>query len=171
MKLPNYVVSMIVVGCLLPVANCQGQKLKLPNFLPFKKKSEEVRPIQLSDQGNQRSQSQANKDKSVFDFLNAKTSSQSRTGADFSQKPKSFFAKTGDEIEGFAAGTKKFFSDAWNPPKAKKAWWNEEPASNPAKKQAFFHWPGSKSSDAVQPPPMPRTAQQYHPGQPRHRFK
>ena len=80
--------------------------------------------------------------------------------------------KTGEEIGQFADGTREFFSDAWNPPRARKAWWNKAPksfASQP--KKPFFKWPGGQEPNQVQPPPMPRTARQYQGGQPRHRFK
>ena len=168
MNIQRVFFALLVTGLALPAAHCEAQKLKLPNFLPFKKKSQEIKPIPLTDRSGQSVPGQASKDKGLFDFMKPQT----RKGqSGFGEKSRSFFAKTGDEIDKFADGTRKFWHDAWNPPKAKKAWWNQSSESNTTNKQPMFSWPGNQKSAQTQPPPMPRTARQYQPGQPRHRFR
>ena len=164
----------VVLALLVPTADCAAQKLKLPNLLPFRKKAtQEVKPIKLSDGAAPRIQNSPGKERGVFDFLKPKSRNAQNAMANEVSKTKSFFQKTGDEIGQFADETKQFFEDAWNPPRAKKAWWNQGTRDFAAQpKKPFFKWPTPKANQVqLPPPPMPRTARQYQNGEPRYRFK
>ena len=177
------IVLLMVVSCLvLPSMQCQAQKLKLPGFLPFKKKSKEIKPFELSDRSRnsagQRTSSgglaNSKASRGVFDFLKPKTKVEQKPGAmaEFNNRSKAFFSKTGEEIGEFAHETREFLIDSWNPPKARTAWWNKNSSEFATRKQPFFQWPGSNKAPQLQPPPMPqpRTARRYQDGQPKHRF-
>lgn len=161
----------IVVVFAFPAANCEAQKLKLPNLLPFKKKSSEVKPFELTDRSSG-SRSRADK-KQLFDFLKNNNRPPTKAGPleDFNRRSKAFFERTGQEIGKFSENTKKFFSDAWNPPKARTAWWNQGP-KKPGSGEPLIAWPGSSGQSSQQPAmPTPRSAHQYQYGQPKHKFR
>ena len=173
----SFIVFVVVIGfATLVPGQCDAQKLKLPNFLPFKKKTKEVQPFQLSDQAadpgtTQRIEGMAQQNHGVFDFLKPRNEPSGKPNAlsGFNDRSKAFFDKTGQDIGKFTEGTRQFFSEAWNPPKAKTAWWNRESGDSLAKKP-LFPWQKSAQPNAVQPPPQPRTARQYQNGKPRFRF-
>jgi len=157
----------------LPLANCEAQKLKLPNLMPFKKKTNEVKPFELTDRSGKANARQGR----LLDFLKPQERSR-KSKNQMAGQTKSFFDKAGQDmgsgLDRFTQGTKKFFSDAWNPPKAHKAWWNQGPSNNgqaQAKADTPFVWPGSRSARTQPPMQAPRTANQYKYGQPKHRFK
>ena len=170
------ILIIIVALFAIPSIECQAQKLKFPNFAPFKKKSKEVKPFELTDRGQA-----ANKKKNqLFDFLKPRNKNKNSNAMDdFNTRSKNFLDKTGSGFEKFSSNTRKFFDDAWNPPKAHKAWWNQGPKefqSGPQTPSAAggYSWPGARQAQqGIQPPPMPgtRSARHYQNGQPRHRFK
>ncbi len=165
------VIFVALLGCLvLPSLSLEAQRLKLPNFLPFKKKTQEIKPIRLSDKAAPRIQNKPHLEKGVFDFLKPDTRPRAKTPESYNQKTKSFFTKTGDGIGKFASGTKSLLSDAWHPPKTKKAWWNQGPPVDGDLKQSLLAWPGRQKKTTA-PPPVPRTAQHYKEGEPRYRFE
>jgi hypothetical protein len=163
--------ALAVMMTALPVLSCEAQKLKLPDFFPFRKKTQEIRPIKLSDQAAQRVGGPAGEDKGILDFLKpSPQAGQARSLTEANDNSRSFFQKTGDELGDFASDTRKFFSDAWNPPRARKAWWNQNQQPDKAEKPSLFAWPGTRPPATQQAPPMPRTARQFQQGKPKHRF-
>ena len=167
----QHVIFLTLLGCLLiPSPSAEAQRLKLPNFLPFKKKTQEIKPIRLSDKAAPRIQNKPHLKRGVFDFLKPDARLQPKSPEAFSQKSKSFLSKTGDGIGKFASGTKTLLSEAWHPPKAKKAWWNQGSDSAGDLKQSLLAWPGQQHK-TIAPPPVPRTAQHYKDGEPRYRFE
>ena len=152
----------------VPAIDCEAQKLKLPNLLPFKKqRTEEVKPFQLTDQSA--GQFRLLPQKPLFDFRKQGQQTQAKAGplADFNNRSKAFFSKAGKGITQFAEDTKQALVDGWNPPKAHTAWWNEGPKLLP--NQPMFTWPGREASPP-ESPLMPRMTEEYRNNQPRHRF-
>lgn len=165
---------LLVTLCAGPV---EAQKLKLPNFLPFKKQNAEVPPVQMSDRG------QTNQNRSLMDLLNRKNRQPKQAPAldwsapenpetkgplaEFNVRSKEFFSKAGEGFSRFAGNTRTALDDLLNPPKTKQAWWNQDPQTDiPLPK---FDW--SKVRHPEVQPIAPRTANQYQTGQPRHRFR
>ena len=94
----------------------------------------------------------------------------------FNSKSKQFFGKIDRGFKKFGEDTKRAFSDGWNPPQSKQAWWNQAPTEsrmplmNEWMQLQAERWPGNQPSVQPQVVPRPRVANEYQNGQPRRRF-
>ncbi len=166
----NVVIAVLFCASFCPTETLQAQRLKLPNFLPFKKKTQEIKPIRLSDQAAPRIQNKPHSEKGVFDFLKPAARTPVTNPASLNDQPKSFLQKTSDEFGRFTSETKNFLHDAWHPPSAKKAWWNQGPKLDEESIESLLAWPGQHPKIAT-PPKVPHTARHYQSGEAVRRFR
>lgn len=169
-NLRNMLIAALFCLWVCPSETVHAQRLKLPSFLPFKKKTQEVKPIRLSDKATTRIQNKPHSEKGVFDFLKPSVRTKPAKPASFNDKSKSFLQKTGDEFGRFTAETKSFLHDTWYPPSAKKAWWNQGPKLDDESIESLLAWPGQYPKTGM-PPQVPHTARHYQTGEAVRQFK
>lgn len=131
-----------------------AQEFKISSLFPFKKQTQEIKPIQLTDHAG---------------GLNNTASGPWNT---FSQKSKDFFSRTGEGISNFTSNMrdslKNMESPGWQFDK-KSHWWNDQP--DMAQLRHEFDLLNRQSPQAGQPPrPQPRTANGLQTTPPRYRF-
>jgi hypothetical protein len=161
----------VVLSILVPERTV-AQEFKLPSLFPFKKQTPEVKPFQLTDQAKGKPGLFPNRPLMNLFHTEPKPNQTPNAMNNFSQKSKSFFARTGEGISKFTSdmrdSLKNLESPGWEFDK-KTHWWNDEPDVNKLQSdlnRLKWHTPQS----GMPPQPQPRTAQGLQTTPPRHRF-
>ena len=165
----------VVFASIVPAGPLMAQKLKIPSLLPFKKQTQEVKPFQLTDQSKGKPGVFPNGP--IMKFLHPSDSPGSgHSLAEFNERSKGFFAKTGESISKFATDTriklKGHESPGWDY-REQKHWWNQ--AGHEPDRQALlddYNQILQMQAHPLTPAPLPppRTARDFQNDSPLHRF-
>ena len=163
--------GILMVVTALAATPAMAQNFKLPSLIPFRKQSTEIKPFHLTDQAKGKPGSMSGA--SFRNLLNPGKGSNPL--ADFNQKSRAFFSKTGESISRFAEDTrdtlKNIESPGWNFHDS-RPWWSQKKTTDPEMlRREIGQIPRLFQPRHPQAPtPPPRTAQDLDNGQPRHRF-